>query len=171
MSMPSLFIAGVEIALQSFPFTQSYTPIGGSTVHRMLNGAGAKQTHWTKLTTTISGDGIAPPGLAAVNWSVPVEILCIAPRSMFSSTNVLVLPTARRTDFADAVKACAIVGGKLQPTTISVVGNTATAVAVAGASGYQFIYFPRLNFYSDGVQESDDVANADFSWTLTAEEV
>lgn len=172
MSTPKLFIAGVEIALQSFPFSQTYANIGGAALHRMLNGAGAKQTHWTKLSTTISGDGFAPAGLAAVDWSVPVEILCAAPRSVFSSTPVATLPTARRNDFVGSVKACAIVAGKLQPTDVSVVGDTATAVVVAGASGYQFLYFPRLYFYSEnGVRESDDVANADFSWTLSAEEV
>jgi len=171
MSLPRLFVAGVEIATQSFPFKQTYRMVGGATTHRMLNGAGIKQTHWTKLATTISGDGIVPPGLAAVDWSVPIEIRCVAPRSITSTTTSATLPAARRSDFANAVKACAIVGGNLRPTTVSVAGDVATAAAVAGASGYQFAYFPKLYFHSDGVEESANVAESDFGWSLMAEEI
>lgn len=171
MAVPTLKIGGVEFALQTWPATQSYPPLEGATLHRMLNGAGVKQTHWRKLTTTISGTGWAPAALDGIDWSAAVEIACIKPRTIHSATVAATLPAARRSDFADAVLARAIVGGNLVPTPVNVLVNTATATAVAGATGYQFMYYPKANFYSAGPTEDLDVETGVYSWTLTAEEV
>lgn len=87
MNAPKLIIAGVEIALQTFPTAQAYSRVdGGSATLRMLDGAGLKQTQWAKLATSISGDGWAPAALAGVDWSQAVEISCIAPRAIHSAT-------------------------------------------------------------------------------------
>lgn len=171
MAMPTLKIAGVEFAIQSFPATQEYPPLEGATVHRMLNGAGLKQTHWRKLTTTITGNGWAPAALDGVDWSQPFEISCIKPRTIHSATVTATLPAARRSDMAVNVYARAIVGGELVATPVSVVTNTATATAVAGATGYQFMYYPKANFLSAGPTESLDMQTGVYGWTLTAEEV
>lgn len=171
MKAPKLIVAGVEIALQTFPVNQSYKPIEGAPVHRMLNGAALKQQHWRKLGTSIAGDGWAPPALAAVDWSVPVEISCIQPRAIHSGTVNATLPAARRADLDVNVLARAVVNGELVETPVSVLVNAATATAVAGASSYQFWYYPKLSFYSSGPTESLDLAGAAFGWQLEAEEV
>ncbi|MCK9386075.1 MAG: hypothetical protein M0Q15_15810 [Nevskia sp.] len=171
MSVPTLKIAGVEIALQTFPAAQSYGPLEGATVHRMLNGAAVKQQHWRKLTTTISGDGWAPTALAGVDWSAPVEILCMQPRALHSATVNATLPAARRSDLVVNVIALAVVGNELVPTPVSVLVNAATATAVAGATSYQFMYYPKLSCYSSGPEESLDTAGAAYAWSLEAEEI
>lgn len=171
MSNPNLKIAGVEIALQTFPVSQTYKTLGGTTVHRMLSGAAAKQTHWGKLSTSISGDGWAPAALAGVDWSVPVEILCMQPRTLHSATTSATLPAARRSDLAVNVSAVAVVGNQLVATPVTVSTNTATATAVAGATSYQFMYYPKISCYSDGPTDSLDSTRAAYGWSLEAEEI
>lgn len=170
-TLPSLIIAGITLPAEAFPASQDYAPLGGSTVHRKLNGAAAKQTHWTKLATTLSGSGWSPLALAGVDWSVPVSIACIAPRAIRSATVNATLPAARRADFADAVLARAIVAGRLINTPVSVLVNAATATAVSGATGYEFLYYPLLDFVSQGPREALDMGGAAYGWSLEAEEV
>lgn len=172
MSVPTLKIGGVEFALQTFPMRQEYRPINGSTQGRMQSGAAFKQTHWSKLGTRISGSGWAPPAMAGIAWGSAVEIYCIQPRAVFSATASATLPAARRTDGTDPVLARAVVGSQLVETPLaSLVGNVATATAVSGATGYQFHYYPKLSFYSDGPTESLDATSGEYGWSLEAEEV
>lgn len=172
MQLPTLKIAGVEIALQTFPVSQTYRRVdGGSVLHRMLNGAGAPQHHWTKLATSIAGEGWAPAALAGVDWSAPVEILCVQPRAIHSATVTATLPAARRTDLTVNFYAVALVGNQIVPTPVIVSTNTATATAVTGATGYQFMYFPKLSCWSRGPVEPLDLTSGVYGWTLEAEEV
>lgn len=171
MIAPLLKIAGVEVALQTFPVNQSYDVLEGAALHRMLNGAGAKQTHWRKLATSISGDGWAPVALAGVDWTLPVEIACIQARSIHSLTTSATLPAARRSDLSTNVYARAVVAGELVETAVSLAGNVATATSVPSATSYQFWYYPKLNFYSSGPSESLDLSGAAYAWSLSAEEV
>lgn len=171
MKAPMLKIGGVEIALQSFPVNQSYEPIEGAALLRMLNGAGVKQAHWRKLATSISGDGWAPAALAGIDWTQSVEIACAAPRSVHSAAAVATLPSARRSDLTVNVYARAVVDGELVETPVAVVTNTATATAVTGATSYQFWYYPKLSFFSSGPRENLDLAGAAYSWQIDAEEV
>lgn len=172
MSLPSLIIAGVEIPLEVFPASQEYGRVdGGSTPNRMWNGSLLRQTHWTKLSTRIAGEGWCPPALAGVDWSVPVEIACVQPRAINSATVNATLPAARRSDLTENVFATAIVSGRLVETPVSVLVNAATATAVAGASSYQFYYYPKLNFDTRGPRESLDLSGAAYGWTIEAEEV
>lgn len=169
--VPQLIIAGVEIALQNYPVRQSYELLGGSFLRRKLAGTAVKQTHWQKIKTSISGDGSSPAALALVNWAVPVEIACVQPRAIHSVTNVATLPAARRNDVPCPVVCRAVVAGLLVATPVSVVVNTATATVVAGATSYHFMYYPKIVCYSAGAGEGMDVPNAEYSWSLDAEEV
>ena len=172
MQLPTLKIAGVEIALQTFPVSQTYRRVeGGSVLHRMLNGAGVPQHHWTKLATSIAGEGWSPVALAGVDWSAPVEILCVQPRAIHSATASAILPAARRSDLTVNAYALAVVDNELVATPVSVLGDTATATAVADATGYQFMYFPKLTCWSRGPVEPLDMQRASYGWTLEAEEV
>jgi hypothetical protein len=171
-SLPTLIIAGVEVARQTFPVTQAYSRVdGGSTLHRMLNGAGVPQSHWSKIAISISGDGWAPLALAGVDWSSAVEISCIQPRAIHSATVNATLPAARRADLATNVYCRAVVAGELVETPVSVLVNAATATAVAGASSYQFYYYPKLICWSRGPTESLDLSGAVYAWQIEAEEI
>lgn len=174
MISPRLIIAGVAVPLEGFPVSQEYARLDeGRTVHTLLNGAALIQTHFDKLTTRISGEGWAPSGLDGVDWSSPVEISCIKPRCVQSLTASATLPAARRSDLSPlpSVFALAVVSGELVQTTVSVVGNVATAAAVAGASAYRFCYYPKLNFaVPQGVTESLDLSGAAYAWSLEGRE-
>lgn len=168
--LPRLIIAGIALPNEPWCAWQEYRALdGGSTVHRMLNGAALKQTHWRRLVTTIRGDGWAPPALDAVDWSQPVEIACIQPRAASGATVSAVLPSARRADVAPL--AYAVVGVGLVATPLaSLVGDTATATAVPGAAAYKFLYWPKLDFVSDGPVVALDAERGIYGWTLDAEE-
>lgn len=170
MPAGTLIIAGVPIGVDEFPSSQVYRTLQGAVIHRMLNGSAVKQTHWEKTATTINGAGFAPPALAGVNWKALVEISCITPRSIYSTSNVATMPTGRRTDIADQVVAFAVVAGRNVITPVSVAGNIATATTVSGASGYKFWYYPKLMCISNGPTESLDMAGGGNSWSLDAEE-
>lgn len=175
MIAPKLIIAGVEIPLEAFPASQEYARLDeGRAVHTMLNGAALVQTHFDKLVTRISGEGWAPSALDGVNWGAPVEISCIKPRCVSSQTITATLPIGRRGDLSPLppVFVMAVVAGELVPTTVSVVGNLATAAAVTGATSYRFCYYPKLNFVvPQGVSESLNLAGATYSWAIDAREV
>jgi hypothetical protein len=171
MISPTLKIGGVEIALATFPASQEYSPLEGATVHRMMNGAAYKQQHWVKIATRISGDGWAPAALASVDWSAPVEILCIQPRAVHSATVNATLPAARRSDLTTNVYAYAVVNGELVATPVSLLVDAATATSVASATSYQFYYYPKLSCYSSGPTESLDLSGAAYGWSLEAEQI
>lgn len=170
MSVPTLIIGGVSLPSEAWYTAQEYGVLeAGRTVHRMLNGAAVVQTHFRKLTTRISGEGWAPPALDGVDWTQAVEISCIAPRMQNSATTAATLPAARRTDVAPLARA--IVGGQLVDTPLaSLVGNVAAATAVAGATAYQFLYWPKLDFVSAGPVVALDAERGSYTWSLDAEE-
>lgn len=171
MIAPKLIIAGVEIALQTFPVSQSYGRVdGGGVLHRMLNGVGLPQEHWSKLAISIAGDGWAPAALAGVDWT-SFEISCIQARAIHSLTVNATLPAARRSDLTTNVYAYAVVAGELVATPVAVLVNAATATAVSGATSYQFYYYPKLTCWSRGPAESLDLAGAAYGWSIEAEEL
>jgi len=171
MIAPMLKIAGVDIALQTYPASQEYSPLEGATVHRMLNGDAYKQQHWVRLATRIAGDGWAPAALAGIDWSAAVEILCVQPRAIHSATVNATLPAARRSDLTVNVLAFAVVAGELVKTPVSMLVNAATATTVSGATSYQFYYYPKLSCYSSGPTETLDLSGAAYGWSLEAEQV
>ena len=96
---PDLTINGLRLPLRiGAQIQQSYEDIGGFTLLRLGAGAAVPQQTWRKLRTTLSAQGIAPPGLAAIDWTQPVTLGCIAARSIQSASNVINIPAARRAD-------------------------------------------------------------------------
>jgi hypothetical protein len=167
-----LIIGGIEVPIHaSLSLRQTYEPIGGSTVLRMQSGAAIKQTHWRKLRTSIQADGWIPPGLDAIDYSQPLQLACVATRSMMTSALVVDLPAARRSDAGYTPVAWALVGGGWQSAAVAMDGNEATITPVAGASRYKIDYYPLLTVFTDGPSEEVDATNAAFRWTLSAEEV
>lgn len=98
--MIALKIGNVEIPTRAgIDLEQTYTPIGGETILRTLNGTGIKQSTWAKLRTTISGGGWSPTGLSLLDTTVPQSIACIMPRAVIADANrQATLPAARRGD-------------------------------------------------------------------------
>lgn len=170
MNAHDLIIGGLRIGFDAgYGLIQDYETIGGSSVLRMLDGTGIKQTHWQKLRTRISGRGRYPPGLDGLDYSTSMQIACAAPRSLTSASNVFTLPAARRSDWPPA--GYAIVDGRVIRVAVSVVSNTATVATTAGADAYQVIYWPMLTVLASPPQITFDARNpAQSIWSLEAEE-
>lgn len=71
----TLIIAGVELSVIAWlDFDQAIEPMGGSTLHRMANGAGFKVSSWRKHRITLSAGGWIPPALLGIDYGTPFEI-------------------------------------------------------------------------------------------------
>lgn len=164
---PALIIGGIVVpTLAALDVRQTYQWFGGRSVRRTMDGTPIEQWSYRKLRTEISGAGWVPPGLDEVQGIVTID--CMARRTVGSTSNVIVLPTAYRPDVAPV--GYALVGGSLVETPVMMASLTATLTVVGGASGYQVHYFPRLTALADPLQTDDDIANAELRWSITAEQ-
>ena len=170
------FVVPVESVLD---FAQTYESLGGVVVLRMMSGAAVQQVGWRRLSTTLSGAGWWPSGLESLNYDDPLTLWCGGPMIILSASNVIALPSARRTDagytpVGHARKVggtTAVGGGELVATPLSIVADVATLTPVAGATGYQVAYWPVLTVIARPPSMEADLPGAAHRWTLTAEEV
>lgn len=159
------FIAGIDL-------TQSYSEEGGQVFHRMHSGALRVQRNWAKLVTEVSAAGWIAPPLAGLDTSLPYEISCIEPRAIYSSSPVIALPAARRSDAGYEPFGTALLpGNEAVDTPLVLAGNTATLTAVAGALQYSASYYPKFTAHLTDTQERHDDADATWSWSFTAREI
>lgn len=164
-------IDNIKIPLHAcLNFSQSYDTIESISTIRTMNGSAIRQGTYKKLKTTLSGSGSAPVGLSDINTYITHVLKCASPKSIKSNTNIIVIPSARRTDTEYAPVGYAYVDNYPVKTTISISTNTATLGLVDGASEYQVLYVPQLTVYID-VKESEDLRSGSKSWTIEAQEV
>lgn len=165
---------------QSLNMEQTYEEFGGVTTHRMLDGAAYRQSNWTKLRAVISVSGMVTPGLDGVyvsgnlygiDWLLPQIIKCGVARTLTSASNVIMLPSARRTDSGYEPTGLALVDGMWRETPVALVGNTATLTVVTGAIRYMVGYFPQFTAYIENPAVRFDRTASTYSWTITAEEI
>ena len=169
--MKVLVIGGIEIPLKSsHQLTQDYEPIQAVNRVRMMSGALQQQTAWNgKILTTISGSGLIPAGIQSLDFTSTITIKCIAERTVTSASNVIAVPSSRRSDYG--VEGRALVDGVWQSTPVSMATNVATLTTVAGATQYQAIYWPELICFLDPPSENRDARTSTYAWSITAEEV
>lgn len=171
-STPNFQIGNCVIELpQAINFEQTYEEFGGVVTHRMMSGAAIRQTNWSKLRTTLTGDGFLPPGLHGVDWKSSQTLKCGTTRSLASTSNVITLPAARRTDAGYTPTAMALKAGWWQPTPVEVAANVATCTAVSGATNYMVEYYPQLTVFIDPPSITMDRMAGKYRWTINAEEV
>ena len=149
---------------------QSYAPVGGVFRGRMASGRLVQQIHWRRLRTTIQGLGWVPAGVDLIDYDEPVVIDCIAPRSVLSASTSVALPDTRRPD-ADVVAHARTGTEDWVRTSLAMDGDAAQITPVSGALQYQVRWYPRLTCFLDPPEERLDAETAEWSWTLTAEEV
>lgn len=162
----------------AYELSQTYEPLGGFATIRMLNGAALKQQNWEKIGTTITGNGVIPPGLEGLDYSLSHLMKCAAPRAVTSTATVIVIPAERRTDgeFAPTGWAYTDPEGKNrglweETPIISTVVDTVTLTPVVGALNYQVRYFPEFEVFAEKPNQNIDVHPKTQGWTLTAEQV
>lgn len=167
----SLIVGGITVNLYArLDWTQTYQTLGGRQTRRLMNGTAIRQTHWSKLKTTISAQGVIPPGLDSLDYGQPMTLACAAPRSAAKATRVFTLPVARRSDTGYTPRAWAYVYDEWIETALTIVDNTATATAVTNASQYRVIWTPSFTAFLDPPELETDIMADDHRWTLTAEE-
>ncbi len=166
-----LVLGGIAIVPHAGPIRQSYEPLGGSSVLRLSLGAAVKLSHWHKTRITASGTGWLDPGLDALDYGQPLELLCIKPRAIEGRALSYTLPPAeqRRPDVQPW--ALARRPGGLQETTLQLDGDQAHLTAVPGALGYRLCWLPRYRVFCDGLHSEFDETSGLYDWSLTAEQV
>lgn len=179
--MSSLIVAkftlgGAEVPLQAtYSLSQQYSPIGGYATLRTLGGVGIKQTNWTRIRTSVSGSGTIPPGLIGLDYSASLLMQCIGPRQVTSISNIMTIPTGRRSDVPFEPMGFGRVGGQtggwVQTTTLSLIGDTISLDPVGGADLYRVEYYPELTVFAQEPNETPQPHSREFGWTLNAEEV
>jgi len=172
MSTLALVLGGISIpVIAGLDLQQSYEAIGGWSVRRMMSGAAVRQTHWERLRTRITGTGWLPEGLHLLDYAAALTLDCIAPRSVVSATNTATLPSARRPDASVYAYALTALDGHHVQTGVVVIGDAATADAVAGAVQYRFVYVPRLQVFAAAPSSEFDRDRGEWRWSLEAEEI
>ena len=168
-----LIVGSVSIPVHNyFRLTQDYTLIGGSHMRRSQSGTGRKQTHWTRIGTTISASGSLPVGLADMDFSLPYDIHCAAFRSIKSATNTISIVGNFRVDAGYAPRGFGLIGSNwVEGTPVESPAGTFTIGGLVGAASYELRYYPILTVFSDPPSETNDIHNRDSGWVLTAEEV
>lgn len=169
---PDLMINGLRMPLHvGAAIQQEYEDFGGFAPLRFADGAGLVQQSWRKARTSLTASGSVPPGLYGIDWTAPVTLACIAARSIQSAGNVITLPAARRTDappYGFAITAT----GLFRPVPVVLAGNVATLGTVAGAAGYQVMWYPLMTVIAPaGPRLQWDAVGAVSGWMLVAEEV
>lgn len=169
MNAHDIIIGGVVIGFDAaHQLSQTYEEIGGRALLRKLDGSALLQRNWGKVRTVISGSGRLPEGLSGLDYTASMSIHCMAPKSIWSATNTIILPASRRTDWAP--HGYAIVSGRHVRTSVSIATNTATLGTVTGASGYVCAYYPILTVYAEPPRTNFDGRGPDAGWQIVAEE-
>lgn len=167
MSHPSIMLGGVPIVIHAGAAAESIEPIGGSSVLRLSTGAAVKQRHWERHSGSISADGFMPPGLAGLDYSLPLELRSTKVQSIVGSGPSFTLTSTPRPDFPAWAEA--LVGEEWMPAAVSVEDGKATVVPVAGAQLYRCCWFPVFSVFAERPVESQ--SDGTHSWSLSWEEV
>lgn len=170
--MITLELGGVAVwPLAQHTMRQSYEDLRASTDHEMYSFAAFRQTHGNKkLRTTINAQGWEPHGLAGLDYTQPLVLKCVAPRSLTALVNAIALPAARRADVPPRGFALKADGTEVE-TPLSLAADIATLTTVAGAVAYRVAYFPQITVFATLEEEDTDMNAANFSFTLKAREV
>lgn len=137
----------------------------------MQSGRAIKQTHFSKLRTSLSGQGWVPAGLDGLDYSSPLLLKCAAPRCISSQNHQIAIPAVRRNDRGFEPKGYALIEGELIETAVLFQANIANLRIVPEADIYQVHYYPELMVFAEPSQVQGNMAGAEFSWALTCEEL
>ena len=156
---------------EALSYSQSYETVGGVVVHRMLDGTGVRQSNWSKLRTSLSGNGGMPLGFSGLDYTQVLTLKCGAQRAITSLSNVIVVPSEHRVDSGYLPVGRKRIEGLYEAAEVSVAGNTITVTTDAAADSYMVQYFPQIQVIMNDPAESFDWGDNSSSWSLTAEQI
>lgn len=141
-------LGGVEIPLEAnINFKQTYGDVQTKTIHRMISGKGEPQSTFSKLKTTLTGEGYSVHGLDGLDYDDPngLTLKCAEPKSIGSASNIIILPAERRSDSGYEPRGGAIVNNRIVWTGINSVSvNQYTVETHPNATSYIVLYYPEI---------------------------
>ncbi|MOA18674.1 hypothetical protein D3C78_1390080 [compost metagenome] len=137
----------------------------------MSQGAAVKLIHWSRTRTSASGSGWLDPGFDALDYSQPLELLCVKPRAMDGTGLTFALPPAEQRRSDEQPWGLARVGDRWVETALVLAGAEAQLTAVAGATAYRVCWYPRYVVFTNGPASDFDESTGLYDWSLTAEQV
>lgn len=165
-----LVLGGIEIVRQAGPIRQGYAPIGGGTVLRLSDGQPVKMTHWERTQINSQGTGYLDPGFDELDYSQPLELLCIKPRAVERRGLELPMPPLGQVRPDVEPWAYAFVGDQRRETGIVIEGGIAHLTAVPGARSYRLCWLPRYEVFTSGLVSEFDESSGLYDWSFTAEQ-
>lgn len=170
--MSYFILGGITVPVECFAeFDQSYEPLERTSIRRMSDGTGRKQTAWDgKLIVKTSGSGWAPLGLSGLDYQNPLLFSCADPRSITAASNIITIPAERRTDAGYTPIGFAIVNNELVETSLSLATNTATLGIVSGATAYRVHYWPEITVLVKQPLENWNKSGNAHGWSFDAEQ-
>ena len=171
MSFETFELGGIEIPIFSLlGFSQSYEPIGGSALLRMVDGTAVKQQQWEKFRSVVRGTGSIPPGLQNLNYSVSMLMKGASKVGIIDTSNVITVTSDRRSDTPHAPRGFAMIDRELVDTSIGFSVDEATLGVVSGADFYVIHYWPQFNVFATkpSIQWEENQKNV--NWELVMEE-
>ncbi len=167
----SFEIGGLVIPLTAaLSLRQRIEVVGGRNALRFADGASLRQMSWEKLRVTLTGDGWVPLGIGALDFDSTMTLRCGLPEALRNASGIITLPSSRRTDAGYTPYARAHLPDGDVSTTVSLVGNVATCIAVTGAISYTVSYYPELTVWADHPLQEFDRAGAATTWELNLDQ-
>lgn len=173
MNALSLFIGSAEIPQTFINIQQTYSTLSARTDTRLSSGALVRRESWAdKILTKISASGIDAVSLLIEDFSQPLLIKCIAPRELTQASNIITLPSERRSDTnSDPYGKAYVPGvGWVETDVTSLITNTLTLDAVAGATLYKGFYYPEFTGLFTEPQENSS-GGLNTSWSISGQQV
>lgn len=158
------------IAPAGYNMQIGFPTISPKRILRTKNGTGILTSRWKKKGINISGTGFIPDGLDAIDENVLTDIHLTNFLSVLSSSNVITIPRAFRTDDY-APQGLAVINEETtveSPVTINV--QQATVTIVPNATHYKVIYCPIISGYIQLIDRTFDDQNNIWNWVIVAEQ-
>lgn len=167
MNYPLVTLGGIPIPPEAGAPEHQEDPLQGSSLIRMANGAGVKITHWSgKASGQLAGSGEVPVGLDGLDYSQPLELLLIQPRSIAQSVPAFVLTAPVRPDREPW--GLALVEGRWRPVLATRAGLNVQLAEHPAATLYMVQWMPAFNVFADPPQRSMGTAHG---WSLSWQQV
>lgn len=167
MDYPLVTLGGIPIPPEAGSPEHQEDPLQGSSLLRMADGAGVKITHWSgKASGQLAGSGLAPVGLDGLDYSQPLELRLIQPRSIAQPSASFVLLAPCRPDREPW--GLALVDGRWRPVPATRTDLNVELTPYAGATLYMVQWMPAFNVFADPPQRT---MGSSHGWTLNWQQV
>jgi hypothetical protein len=170
-------LGGIKVLLDSsLQITQTYEDASNSSLLEFADGSRQKQTFLPssgKIKVTTQGRGWHGLGLSGLDWSGELLMKCVFSIAVNGVTNVIAIPSERRTDAGFEPHGYARVNDEYVATdVVSIVGDIVTLIQLPNANGYKIEYWPEIIILSEKKPaETWDNSSNDYSWSFVAFQV